>query len=106
MLSCCSILTGAKSKTTPATSALVQGLMVSPPALELLDDEPASNAEVNFYFFLVPVFEKNQEEIKNLEKKLMESNDIGAQIRKELEALETHVDGVVLFLFLCPEVHL
>jgi hypothetical protein len=32
----------------------------------------------------------------------MESNDIGAQIRKELEALETHVDGVVLFLFLCP----
>jgi hypothetical protein len=31
----------------------------------------------------------------------MESNDIGAQIRKELEALEIHVDGVVLFLFLC-----
>ena len=75
-------------------------VVVSAPALEFLDDEPASNAEVNFFFILVPG--KNQEEIKNLEKKLMESNDIGAQIRKELEALEKHVDGVVLFLFLSP----
>ena len=77
-------------------------VVISAPALECLDDEPASNAEVNFFFFLVPVFEKNQEEIQNFEKKLMESNDIGAQIRKELGALEKHVDGVVLFLFLSP----
>ena len=77
-------------------------VVVSAPALEFLDDKPASNAEVKFFFFLVPVFEKNQEEIKNLEKKLIESNDIGAQIQKELGALEKHVDGVVLFLFLSP----
>jgi hypothetical protein len=33
-------------------------VVLSAPALEFLDDEPASNAEVIFSFFLVPVFEK------------------------------------------------
>jgi hypothetical protein len=33
-------------------------VVVSALALEFLDDEPASNAEVIFSFFLVPVFEK------------------------------------------------